>query len=106
MATEKNVKARVVFKHDTANHWAEATGFIPNKGEIILYDPYGEYNYTRIKIGDGVNCPNNLPFFLENIYELNEALKVAETNVFLTGGESSEDITYTDLMNTVFGERG
>ena len=67
MAAEKNITSRIQQKHDTAANWANATTFIPKKGEIVIYD--AEYNTSgeetqpvRFKIGDGSKTVNNLPF--------------------------------------------
>lgn len=69
MATEKKINSRIQQKHDVAANWAKATNFIPQKGEIIIYD--AEYNASgsetqavRFKIGDGTRTVNNLPFAL------------------------------------------
>lgn len=69
MATEKKINSRIQQKHDVAANWAKATNFIPQKGEIIIYD--AEYNTSgvqtqavRFKIGDGSRTINNLPFAL------------------------------------------
>lgn len=59
---EKNIKSRVVLKHDVEASWQLATGFTPLKGEIIIYDPDSTYSYSRFKIGDGSNNVNALPF--------------------------------------------
>jgi hypothetical protein len=59
---EKNLKARIVHKHDIEANWLLATGFTPRQGEIIVYDIDENYNYERIKIGDGSNNVNALPF--------------------------------------------
>ena len=67
MAKEKKINSRIQQKHDVAANWAKATNFIPQKGEIIIYD--AEYNASgsetqavRFKIGDGNRTVNNLPF--------------------------------------------
>lgn len=67
MATEKKINSRIQQKHDVAANWAKAINFIPQKGEIIIYD--AEYNASgsetqavRFKIGDGAKTVNNLPF--------------------------------------------
>lgn len=60
---EKNIKSRIVHKHDTAENWAKATSFIPMKGEIIVYDIDDNYNYERFKIGNGQTVVGSLPFF-------------------------------------------
>lgn len=69
MATEKKINSRIQQKHDVAANWANATTFIPKKGEIVIYD--AEYNTSgvqtqavRFKIGDGSRTINNLPFAL------------------------------------------
>ena len=69
MAAEKKITSRIQQKHDTAANWANATTFIPKKGEIVIYD--AEYNASgvqtqavRFKIGDGSRTINNLPFAL------------------------------------------
>ena len=69
MAADKNITSRIQQKHDTAANWANATTFIPRKGEIVIYD--AEYNTSgvqtqavRFKIGDGSRTINNLPFAL------------------------------------------
>lgn len=59
---EKNIKSRIVHKHDTELNWSKATNFIPKQGEIIIYDIDSNHSYERIKIGDGVTKVNNLPF--------------------------------------------
>lgn len=59
---EKILNSRIINKHDTEANWLKATGFTPKQGEIIVYDIDENYNYERIKIGDGVQNVNNLPF--------------------------------------------
>lgn len=59
---EKNLKARIVHKHDIEANWLLATGFTPKQGELIVYDIDENYNYERIKIGDGIQNVNALPF--------------------------------------------
>lgn len=60
---EKNIKSRIIHKHDTEVNWSKATGFIPKQGEIIIYDIDDTYNYERFKIGDGITNVNDLPFY-------------------------------------------
>ena len=68
---EKKIYGRAVQKHDVEANWLKATNFIPMQGEIIVYDRddnvtdeslKGTYSYERIKIGDGVQNVNDLPF--------------------------------------------
>lgn len=63
---EKNIASRIVHKHDTAENWSKATGFIPKLGELIVYDKDDNYSYERLKIGDGATVVNNLPFYGDN----------------------------------------
>ena len=84
----RNIKTRIQNKHDLEVNWNAATGFIPLKGELIVYDvevdenkqpitkvvdgiekPVYElagrttpYTYERFKIGDGIKSASNLPF--------------------------------------------
>lgn len=58
----KQIQGRIMHKHDTAENWAKAAGFIPMDGEIIIYDADADYEYARIKVGDGVSNVNSLAF--------------------------------------------
>jgi hypothetical protein len=59
----KPMKARISFLHKTEAEWA-ATNFTPNAGEIVIYDPDVNFNYARLKIGDGINSVQKLPFVM------------------------------------------
>ena len=62
--------SRIIHKHDIETNWntaANNSNFIPKQGEIIVYDKDSNYNYERIKIGDGVTNVANLPFILDSI---------------------------------------
>lgn len=72
MAT-KDIKSRIILKHDTEVNWNKATNFIPNKGELIIYDIDNNYDHFRIKIGDGVNIVKNLSFIDDHISQVPEA---------------------------------
>lgn len=74
MAKEKQIKSRIINKHDIEANWDKAVNFIPEKGEIIVYDIDDNYNYERIKVGDGVQNVNALPF-------VDDALKAQKTQV-------------------------
>lgn len=62
MSNEKNISTRLIHKHDIEANWKKATGFIPKVGEMIVYDSDDNYNYSRIKIGDGITNVNDLLF--------------------------------------------
>lgn len=72
--TVKEIASRIYLKHDVEANWNKATTFIPQKGEIIIYDRddnldneeiRGNYSYARFKMGDGVTPAIDLPFYLE-----------------------------------------
>lgn len=62
---EKNLNSRIINKHDIEANWIKATNFIPKQGEQIVYDIDENYDYERIKMGDGVTNVNDLPFVVD-----------------------------------------
>lgn len=54
--------SRIISKHDTESNWNNTINFIPNQGEIIIYDIDDNYNYERVKVGDGNTDIKSLPF--------------------------------------------
>ena len=66
MAT-KTLNGRVISKHDIEENWWLAENFTPQAGEIIVYDPDEFYNYSRLKIGDGIQNVNDLPFLIQEL---------------------------------------
>lgn len=95
---EKNLKARIVHKHDTEANWLLATNFTPKQGEIIVYDIDDTHSYERFKIGDGVQNVNDLPFaddtlraeLAAQITEVDE--KVSEVSALVGDTAVSEQI--------------
>ena len=63
--TVKDIAGRIILKHDIEANWNKAVTFVPKIGELIIYDPDDNYNYARIKIGDGKLTVTNLPFCTE-----------------------------------------
>lgn len=66
---EKNMKTRIIHKHDTEENWNKATNFIPKQGEIIVYDVDSSHSYERIKVGDGTTNVNSLPYVSETVVD-------------------------------------
>lgn len=62
----KTYQSRIVLKHDTSTNWEKATNFKPLQGELIIYD-----DLNKIKIGNGGDHINDLPFASGDVY--NEA---------------------------------
>ena len=60
--SENRIKTRIAQKHDIEANWLKAVNFIPFAGEVIIYDADENYNYPRIKIGDGEQYVSDLPF--------------------------------------------
>lgn len=87
---EKRLKSRIIHKHETEANWKQSS-LIPLQGEIIVYDKDENYDYERIKIGDGVTNVNTLPF-------VDETFIVDSTRV--THDESLlSDILETYILN-------
>lgn len=98
MANEKRLDTRIINKHDSEINWLKAgeAGFIPKKGEWILYDPDDNYDYFRVKIGDGETKVHELPFALVTPVELEQAIKdVVEED--LANDYLITPITYMEL---------
>lgn len=65
----KTLNARLTVKHDTTANWNAAVGFIPLRGEIIVYTDYKSYEENGrtvyipgIKIGSGNAAVQDLAF--------------------------------------------
>lgn len=69
---EKILNSRIINKHDTEENWLKATGFTPKQGELIVYDIDNTHSYERIKIGDGVQNVNDLPFYAGSWEDLSD----------------------------------
>lgn len=63
----KTLNTRVQLKHDTQENWNAAVNFIPKNGEVIIYDPDGNYSFPRMKVGDGETVVTELPFVYEPV---------------------------------------
>lgn len=74
---EQSLSARIIYKHKLEADWQNATEFKPKAGEFVIYDPEIDadgnilkmpegrtvpYTTTRIKVGDGNNTLEKLPF--------------------------------------------
>ena len=104
MATSNNtIKTRVQLKNDTEENWNKAgpkngsPGFIPLRGELIVYSADNAHHYSRLKIGDGINNVVNLPFIDAGTINGEEEfiVKYANFNSFPSPGNPS--LLYVDL---------
>ena len=55
-------KGDAIVKSDFASNWAKAQNYIPAKNTIIVYDYLD--GTQRIKLGNGVDFVNDLPFLV------------------------------------------
>lgn len=83
------LKARITHKHDTEANWNKAVNFIPLEGELIIYDADNNYDYPRMKVGDGKTTVSALPF--------------ADT---IVNGEGANSIQQTGTDNNALSENG
>lgn len=63
---DKIMHTRIIHTHDIEKNWEATSNFIPRAGELICYDPDTEHDSARVKIGDGVQSINELPFFVDS----------------------------------------
>lgn len=80
----KEIKTRIVLKHDIEANWNKAITFIPKKNEFIFYDPDANYNFYRVKCGDGTTLLNNLNFIMWDSADVANGAVSAKN--YLTGG--------------------
>ena len=59
--SDKRLKTRVFLKHETEADWLQSS-FVPQLGEVVIYDPDNTHATARFKLGDGITNVNNLPF--------------------------------------------
>lgn len=60
-----NMKARVSLLHKTEADWNKLPDFIPYPGELIIFDTDAQYDYVRLKLGNGKTKLKDLPFFID-----------------------------------------
>ena len=63
------ISSNFINKHNTPAIWDAMTNYIPDKGEIIVYDKDDNTDYERFKIGDGVKTVSQLPFYMADLRE-------------------------------------
>ena len=64
------MKARVCNLHKTEAEWIKLNTWVPEAGELIVYDPDAHHNYARIKMGDGVRPLKDLSHGIGNVNTL------------------------------------
>lgn len=89
MGEEKRFKGKAIPKHETEADWLQSA-YIPDQGEIVVYDADATHTKARQKIGDGINKVKDLSFVNDDIrQELNSLI-----------GKPTEGLEY---IITIFG---
>ena len=57
--------ARVSHLHKQESEWLKLDSWIPEAGELIVYDPDSRYSYARLKMGDGIHPLKELDFLID-----------------------------------------
>lgn len=78
------MKARISQLHNTELGWQRYNDFIPEAGELIIYDSDDNYAYPRLKIGDGKTNLKNLTFLIDNVVEA--YVQNLQRDVYIDGG--------------------
>lgn len=102
---EKYLLSRIAQKHDIETNWNNSPDFIPMRGELIVYDIDANYDYERLKIGDGATTVVNLPFYLADEIDTIKAL-VGDTSVStqISNAIESEVFITVDDIDTICGD--
>lgn len=117
MANIPTIKSRIQLKNDTEANWNKAgpkdnsPGFIPLKGELIIYSADDAHPFFRLKVGDGITNVVELPFIdagtiqgvnINNI----EAKKLQHKLTFGAGQayvfDGSEDVTVPVYAGAIY----
>lgn len=61
MGEQKRLKGKQIPKHETEANWL-LSSYVPEQGEMVIYDIDSAHTYERQKIGNGVQTVNELPF--------------------------------------------
>lgn len=82
------MKARISQLHKTEAEWQTYSRWVPNVGELVVYDPDTLHSYARIKVGDGKRTLQELDFFIDSAIE--EILKQVRFEDSIDGGRITE----------------
>ena len=104
MATANNtIKTRIQLKSDTEVNWNKAgpkdgnPGFIPLRGELIIYSADETHAFSRLKVGDGVTNVVSLPFIDAGTLNGEQPELVKKSNFEAFPSPGSSDKLYIDL---------
>lgn len=80
--------ARVSNLHKTEKEWLNHADFIPNAGELVIYDPDEATNFSRLKIGDGKTPLKDIDFLIASNIE--DFIKKTKYSEFIDAGRITE----------------
>ena len=95
---KKTIKGKIVFKQETEANWAQSN-YVPDNGEMVIYDVDDSHNYKRVKYGDGETKVRDLPFggatFDDNVTATSASIGIINgakisANVSLKVGEDDD----------------
>lgn len=84
----KSLNMRIIHTHDTEDNWNKTTEFVPEPGELIVYDVDNNNSYERFKIGDGLTDVKDLPFTTETIVK--SLFNIENNVIFADAGRITE----------------
>ena len=98
---DQTIKTIIQQRHDTEANWNTSV-YKPLAGEIIIYDVDNTHTYERLKIGDGVNYPKDLPFAApDEIYVGNGDMPDEATIQIVMDGSDEEEALQDDLKEYI-----
>ena len=59
------MNTRISHLHRKAAEWLKLNSWVPEAGEFIVYDPDENFDYARVKVGDGKKTLQELDFFAD-----------------------------------------
>lgn len=107
MGQIKTIKGKVAHKHETEADWL-LSSYVPDAGEIIVYDEDINYNYPRFKVGDGDKIVKDLPFVQEQSdWNQTDSTKTSyiKNKLSLNNGISEDSLAQNSAKAGRFGFR-
>ena len=104
-----NYKASLMMRSGTQAYWelAENANFTPYEGELIVYSPDANHNYSRLKIGDGTSNVAHLEFIDAGTVQGQAFGIIKIANFAARPQPGSPDKLYVDLStNSIYHYNG
>lgn len=98
MSKNNIINARMQQKHEIEENWLKSS-LIPLQGEIIVYDPDETNTSSRVKVGNGIDNVNDLPFLSGSAAE--DALK----NIYINDSDAYVNVGVHNISSGFVGVR-